>query len=183
MAIEDINVKYTVLTIDDGSGATIEVKIVRLTPDIYKATESPSNTIVDNVRVISRLGVFEVKIDDRQVDIGTVIKAKCTISEFRGAKQLEMKRAWIVSTTNEEAQAWAETAALKREVLSRPWHISSTEHRRIRKEIKLEKRKAQEYEVLMAEHQAKKEDRRKAREQYLEAQRRKEETMMNAGAL
>jgi hypothetical protein len=190
VAIDDINVKYTVLTVDDGSGANVEVKIVRLTPGIYDASKCPSNTTVDNVHIVSKLGVFELTVDRQQVDIGTTIKAKCTISEFRGAKQLEMKRAWIVSTTNEEAQAWAETAAFKREVLSRPWHISSTEHKRIRKEIKMEQRKAQEYETLKAEHEVKKEERRQAREEYmaqreakLETRRRKEEVMMNAGAL
>lgn len=190
VAIDDINPKYAVLTVDDGSGVSIEVKIVRLTPDLYNPVESPSNTAIDNVDVISQLGVFEITIDHQRLDIGTVIKAKCTISEFRGLKQLELKRIWTVSTTNEEAQAWAETAAFKQEVLSKPWHIGSTEGKKIKKEIKAEKRRAQEYERLKAEHEAKRKEQRKGRDEYLakkeaklEARRRKEEIMMNAGAL
>jgi hypothetical protein len=129
-------------------------------------------------------------VDDDEVDIGTVIKVKCTISEFRDLKQLEMKRVWRVSTTDEEAHAWAETAAFKREVLSAPWRISSAEHKRIKKEISTEKRKNQERERLKAEHEVAKKEHRKEREEYmakrevkLEARRRKEEVMMNAGAL
>ncbi|KAF2787101.1 hypothetical protein K505DRAFT_317273 [Melanomma pulvis-pyrius CBS 109.77] len=190
VAIDDINSKYTVLTIDDASGETIEVKIVRRTPNMYNPVQSPSNTTIDNVNVISKLGVFEVMVDHKPLDIGTVIKAKCTISEFRGLKQLDMKRVWAVSDTNEEAQAWAETATFKQEVLVVPWHLSSTQHKRIMKDIKTEKKKNQEYEKLKLEHAIKRKEQKKAREEYLanrevkhESRRRKEEVMLNAGAL
>jgi len=190
VAIDDINVKYTTLTLDDGSGANIEVKIVRLTPEVYNQVESPSNTMIDNVNVASQPGVFEVTVDHQQVEIGTVIKAKATLSEFRGAKQLELKRIWIVSTTNEEVQAWAETAAFKQTTLSRPWQISSAEHKRITGEIKSERKKIRDYERRKADHEAKKKEQSKAREEYLAqkeaklvARRRKENVMMNAGAL
>lgn len=157
VAIDDINAKYTVLTVDDGSGATIEVKITRLGRDVYNPVESPSNTTIDNLDVISRLGVFEVTVDHRMLDVGTVIKAKCTISEFRGSKQFELKRIWIVNSKNEEAQAWADTAAFKKDVLAEPWHLSSVEYKKIKKETKTEKRKIQEYQRAKAEHEAKKE--------------------------
>ncbi|ORY12856.1 hypothetical protein BCR34DRAFT_481987 [Clohesyomyces aquaticus] len=190
VAIDDINLKYTVLTVDDGSGATIEVKIIRLSPNVYNAVESPSNTTVSNLNIIVRTGVFEVTINGHPVDIGSVIKAKCTISEFRGSKQLEVKRAWIVRTTNEEAQAWAQTAKFKREVLSKPWRLTSVEHRRIKKDMKREQRKNQEYQRLKLQQEAAKHEKKKAMQKYmaerevrLEARRRKEEVMMNAGAL
>ncbi|KAF1957072.1 hypothetical protein CC80DRAFT_491909, partial [Byssothecium circinans] len=193
VAIDDINLKYTVLTIDDGSGATIELKIVRLTADIYNAAKHPSNTTVGNVDVVSALGVFEVMIGGEQVDIGTVVKAKGTISEFRGAKQIELKRAWIVRTTDEEAQAWSEMAKFKKDVLSKPWRLTSTEHKQILKDMKKEKKKQEEYEEYKrakAAHEAKKAARRKVEEKErerkeakLESRRRKEEVIMNAGAL
>jgi hypothetical protein len=190
VAIDDINARYTVLTLDDGSGANVEAKIIRLIPNTSDSKERPSNTTIDNLNVISQLGVFEVTVDGQQVDIGTVLKTKCTISEFRGQKQLEIKRAWIVSTTDAEAKAWAETAAFKRDVLSTPWHIGSTEHKRIKNEIKTEKRKAQEYERLKARHEARRREKKLEREQdikkrevKLEARQRKEAVMMSAGAL
>jgi hypothetical protein len=143
-----------------------------------------------NVQVISQFGVFEVLVDDQRLDIGTVIKAKGTISEFRGVKQLDLKRIWTVPTTNEEAKAWAETAAFKQEVLSRPWHLTSAEHRHIKAEIKAEKKKIRDYERRKNEYEAKKSEHEQAsevrlaqREKKLEMRRRKEEVMMNAGAL
>jgi hypothetical protein len=157
---------------------------------MYKPVKSPSNTTIDNVNVISQLGVFEVMVDQQPLDVGTVIKVKGIISEFWGLKQLEIKRVWVVTDTNEEAQAWAETAAFKQEVLTAPWHISSTEHKKITHEIKKEQKRNQEYERLKGEHAAKKNEHMKAREEYLakreaksEARRRIEEVMMNAGAL
>ena len=152
--------------------------------------DTSSNTTIANVDVISHLGVFEVKVDNHTLDIGTVVKAKGTVSEFRGVKQLDLKRIWVVTTTNEEAQAWAETAAFKQEFLSSPWHISSAEHTKIKHGIKAEKKKVQEYERRRAEHEAKKKGQREMREAYLaqretklEMRRKREEVMMNAGAL
>lgn len=136
------------------------------------------------------MGVFEVVVDGQPLDIGTVVKAKGTISEFRGIKQLELKRIWIVDTTNEEAQAWVETAAFKGEVLSKPWYLSTAERKQIKLKKRAEKKKLQEYEQRKTEHEAKKREQLKAREAYvaqremkLEVRRRKEEIMMNAGAL
>jgi hypothetical protein len=190
VAIDDINVKYTALTLDDGSGATVELKIIRRVAGDRDLESASSNTYVDNVNVISDFGTFEVMVGQQRIDIGTVLKAKGTISEFRAVKQLEMKRAWVVSTTNEEAQAWAEAAAFKQKVLSLPWRLTSAEHRKIKEKIKSDKNKAKEYERLKRDHERKKEEQRKAKELHtaqrevkLESRRRKEERMMNAGAL
>jgi Skp family chaperone for outer membrane proteins len=136
------------------------------------------------------LGIFEVVVDDQPLDIGSVVKAKCTISEFRGNKQLELQRISVITTTDEEARAWAETAAFKQAVLSCPWHISSAEHKQIKHKIKTDEKKEREYARRKAEYEVKKEEHRLAREAYyaqrekkLEARRRKEEVMLNSGAL
>jgi hypothetical protein len=190
VAIHDIHPRFTLLTIDDGSGANIELKIVRTPLTEQHSVDHPSNTEVNNVSVISQLGDFEVMVDNQPLDIGSTIKAKCTISEFRGIKQLEMKRVWNIKTTNGEAEAWAETAAFKLNVLSKPWHLSSAEARKIKHEQKVEKKKLQEYERRKSEYERKKDERRQAREAHnaererrLEKRRQKEEIMMNAGAI
>lgn len=190
VAIEDINLKYTVLTMDDGSNANIELKIVRIPSEDRKAGIASTKTTLKNVDVISHFGVFEVMVDNHRLDIGTVVKAKGTISVFRGIKQLDLKRIWVVATTNEEAQAWDETAAYKQEVLSEPWRLSSAEHKQIKAKIRSERKKLQDYEKRKAEHEVKKSEQARAREaslvqreKKLEMRRRKEEVMMNAGAL
>jgi hypothetical protein len=190
VAIDDINLRYTVLTIDDGSGANIELKIVRVPPSERSAVVASTKTTMKNVEVISQFGVFEVMVDNQRLDIGTVVKAKGTISEFRGIKQLDLKRIWVVTTTDEEAQAWAETAAFKQEVLSKSWHLTFADKKKIKTDEKMEKKKMKEYQRRKAEHEVKREEQRQAREIYLaerekkmEIRRRKEEAMMNAGAL
>jgi len=191
VAIDDISVRYTVLTLDDGSGATIEAKIVRRVPGMGNNVETPSNTVVDNLNVITKLGSeFNITVGGQVLDIGTVVKVKGTVSEFRDFKQLELKRIWIVPTTNEEVRAWQETAAYKQKILSKPWRLTSSEHNKIKNDIKAERRKEREYERLKEEHEARKKEQKKARAEYLaqkearyEARRRKEENIMNAGAL
>ncbi|OCL07937.1 hypothetical protein AOQ84DRAFT_354732, partial [Glonium stellatum] len=190
VAIDDINSKYTILTVDDSSGATIEVKIVRLAPEIANAVDCPSNTTVDNVNVVAELGVFEVVVDGCNLDIGTIIKAKCTISEFRGNKQLDLKRVSLVRSTDEEAQAWAEMAAFRQNVLAKPWVLSEEELKRIDKGLKVQRKKEKEYQRLKAEHEARKRARKEAWDQKMaewehkaEKKRRKEEAIMNYGAL
>lgn len=190
VAIDDITSKYSALTLDDGSGATIELKIVRHATDQQSSELLSSNTTINNVNVISQFGVFEIAIDHVNVDIGTVLKAKGVISEFRGVKQLELKRVQIVSSTNEEAQAWAETAAFKTKVLSIPWRVTSAQHSEMKAKIRAEKKKAREYEKRVREYEIKKAGHESARaahqaqrEAKREARRRREEAMMNAGAL
>jgi hypothetical protein len=163
---------------------------VRVPPSERNAVVASTKTTMTNVEVISQFGVFEVMVDNQKLDIGTVVKAKGTISEFRGIKQLDLKRIWVVTTTDEEAQAWAETAAFKQEVLSKPWHLTFADKKKIKTNEKMEKKKMKEYQRRKAEHEIKKEEQRQAREVYLaerekklEIRRRREEVMMNAGAL
>ncbi|KAF9741420.1 hypothetical protein PMIN06_006363 [Paraphaeosphaeria minitans] len=190
VAVNEINLRYTTLTLDDGSGDTLEVKIKRLLPELYNPVDSSSNTEVDNLDVLSGLGRFDVTVDGQIVDIGTVIKVKGTISEFRGFKQVELKRIWVVSTTDEEVKFWKALATFKKNVLGRPWHLSKAEGESIKKELKFEQRKRREYDRQKAVYEAKKMEQKKARAEYMaqkqakyEIRRRKEEVMMNAGAL
>ncbi|KAJ8118596.1 hypothetical protein OPT61_g483 [Boeremia exigua] len=189
-AIDDINERYSALTLDDGSGENIELRIVRTGPGEQETNKASSNTMISGVNVISRFGVFDIAVEGQVLEIGTVVKAKGTISEFRGMKQLELKRLQIVSSTNEESQAWAETAAFKTSVLSVPWRVTSAQHSEIKSKIKADKRRAKEYdrrvreyEVKRAEHETIKAAHHAQKEAKREARRRKEEAMMNSGAL
>lgn len=169
---------------------TIELKLVRTIAEDKSSKQSISNTTINNVNVVSRFGVFDITVDNHILDIGTVLKAKGTISQFRGVKQLELKRVQVVHSTDEEVQAWAETAAFKSGVLSAPWRVTSAQHSEIKSRIKSDKKKAKdydrrlrEYEVKRAEHEAAKAAHQAQKEVKREARRRKEEAMMNAGAM
>ena len=95
-----------------------------------------------------------------------------------------------MSTTNEEVKFWAALAMFKTHVLGKKWHLTKSEGQRIKKERKVEQRKAREYERQNVAHEAKKAEQRKARadrlaqrEAKIELRRRKEEIIMNVGAL
>lgn len=190
MAIDDINTKYTVLTIDDGSGAVLELKIVRIVPAELNAVDTSSNTTISNLDIISRPGTFDVIIDGQTIEIGTIVKAKGTVSEFRSIKQLDLKRIQVIASTNEEAKAWAETAEYKKKYLSVPWRLTVADHTRIKNKIRFIEEQENEYRKRKADHEAKRAERYRARATYLaerdvrlESRRRKEEIMMNSGSL
>ncbi|KAK0658654.1 hypothetical protein DIS24_g4586 [Lasiodiplodia hormozganensis] len=121
VAVEDLGPRFVLLTLDDGSGATLELKVTRLSPaesavlhtaaastttttTIPTATTSSSSsssssifhTTVDNLIVRSAIGVFEVLVGGVPVDIGTTIKAKATLGTFRGAVQGVLQRCWVL---------------------------------------------------------------------------------------
>lgn len=190
MSIEDKINKYTLLELDDGSGAIITVKITRLAADIASTVDCPSNTTVSNVDILASLGRYDVLVDKRPLDIGSVVKVKCTISVFRNIKQLELKRIWILRSTAEEIAEWEVGAKFKSEVLSQPWVLSKERLRELQK-AEIEKRsKREDAERMEEKRQAseaakklKRAERRREHEQRKELKRRKEDIAMNAGAI
>jgi hypothetical protein len=189
-SIEDKFSKYTLLELDDGSGAIITVKITRLAADVVETSEPSSNTTVSNVDILSAVGRYDVLVDRQPLVIGDVVKAKCTISVFRNVKQLDLKRIWIIRSTSQEVEEWEQCAKFKHEVLNQPWELSKDKLRELQKG-EMEKRRKKEEAGRMEEkkqkHEAakkgKRAERRREHEQRKEDRRRKEEEAMNAGAI
>lgn len=179
------NGKYLILTIDEGSGSTIECKaeVRQLTrpneqEPLGKVKEEwPSNTHVNNLNVNVDLGSPKVTIDGHLIDIGTVLKAKGTIDTFRSQRQLKLERVRIVKDTNEEVKAWQETANWKADVLSKPWVLTEAQKREV--DVELERERVVEIEksrvkkVKDAEHARKKrkyEERKEGKRRVLEGE-------------
>ncbi|KAK7703780.1 hypothetical protein SLS57_010743 [Botryosphaeria dothidea] len=196
VAVEDLAPRFALLTLDDGSGATIELKITRLAPNALDKTEThPSNTTIANVVVQSAIGTFEILVDGVRIEIGTTLKAKCTLSVFRGTMQGVLQRCWVLRAgTKDEMDGWRETAAFMRGVLARPWALSEDELRRLEKRIAKEEkhrrgeerrteRKRTEKAKRKQEFYKDRAEKLKAYEEKLDLRRRKEEVLMNKGAL
>lgn len=174
---------------DDSSGACIDVKIVR--KDKAKLTEEDvSNTSIDNLSIESRIGVLDVIIDGKIVDIGTVIKAKCTIGSWYGEKQLELKRVSIMKDTNEEVAAWRALAAFKQHVLSKPWVLTSKDRADVDERLVQEEKVRRDEEIRYRQKMRRLEERKKqhaiklsAHEQRAELRRKEAEKKYDAGAL
>ena len=190
VSIEDVASKYALITLDDGSGATIIIKVARLAPEIASSLECPSNTTVDNVNVHVKLGTFDVEVDGQILDVGSIVKAKCTIDEWKGVKQLDLAKIKVIRSTAEEINEWEEVAKWKREILDQPWvlddkHLVEMEKKdRDQRQKQLDDQKKAEEKKRI--HLAKKRERQQKQKEYeekWERRRRKEEIMMNAGAL
>jgi len=190
VAVEDVASKYALLTLDDGSGANIVVKITRLPPDIVRTAECPSNTSVDNVNVRTEIGSFDVVVDGQVLDIGSVVKVKCTVEEWKGMKQLQLKRIRLIMSTEEEIRTWEELSRWKRDIIGAPWVLESETLKNLEQEDRNERKKMWEKDRATEEKQKaylakrkEREARHKAHEEKWERRRRKEEIIMNAGAL
>lgn len=166
------------------------IKITRLADDITSTIDCPSNTTIANVDVVSSLGNYDIHIDKQVLEIGTVVKAKGTISTFRNLRQIELKRIWIVRSTAEEMAEWVEGAKFKGEVLSKPWVLSQEQLKNLQKS-EMQKRHKREEAARMEEkrlrHDAAKKvrraERRKEHDLKKEARRKQEEDIMNTGAI
>ncbi|KAI9790437.1 MAG: hypothetical protein M1816_005101 [Peltula sp. TS41687] len=97
--------------------------------------------------------------------LGKVVKVKGCIGEFRGEKQVVLKRLSIIKDTNEEVACWRELCAFRKDVLSKPWVVDSEEEKRfVRDERRREER-----------------EKRRRRERRRRREKEEEERMIKAG--
>ncbi|KAK5119739.1 hypothetical protein LTR85_007315 [Meristemomyces frigidus] len=176
--------KYTLLTLDDGSGECMVAKIKRRErAQDDEAEATLSNTEAESVDVHINLGLPAVFLDDRPVEVGAVIKAKGTIDSFRNVRQLELKRMFIVKDTNAEAEEWAKMAELKRETLSRPWTLTQADRDMVDEKIRLEESEQREHASKKKEWDGRISEKRRRHDEKYELKRREKEIKYNAGAL
>jgi hypothetical protein len=193
--IEDVLSKYALLTLDDGSSAAIVVKITRLEKKVLDKhdVELESNTTVSNVNIPTGPGIssqFCVEVDGEALDIGTVVKVKGTIEEFRAVKQIKLVRVKVVRSTAEEVREWEQVARWKDDTLSSPWYLGKRKLKELEERVEWDARRRAEEERKKEEAQAAKAlkkkhwaDKIRRYEEKREMKRRKEELMFNAGAL
>ncbi|KAK1064805.1 hypothetical protein LTR74_008378 [Friedmanniomyces endolithicus] len=175
--------RYTILSVDDSSGACIDVKVTSRAVAAGDESEYPSNTTVDNVDVRLDRGLPTLHLDFRPAALGSVLEFKGTISIFRNTRQLDLKRLWVVPDTNEETAAWVKTAKWKRDVLSRPWVLTQEERDAIDDKIRREERKDRAKVKMKREWVAKHGAERLRHEEKNEGKRKRAEARMNVGAL
>lgn len=174
--------KLALLSVDDGSGQTIEVKIARRYGPDVDGEVYPSNTLVDNLDVNTTWGLASLSIDRRPICIGAILKIKGTITKFR-QRQIDLKRVFVVKDTNEEVAFWAATAKHRREVLSRPWLLTDAEMRAIDNEIQLEEQNERQRKSERKAKYVKYEERKARNDEKRERQRKKVQDSLDEGAL
>ena len=157
--VDHIN-RYTLITLDDGSGACIQLKITR---NVDK--DRLEKTATEKVTVQTSDGEYMILLGIQRIDIGVIIKAKGTISFYR-ERQMELKRVSIVKDTAEEVAAWKDTAEFKTDVLSEPWVLTDEERKNVDARLAAEEKQEREEEEKFRESQ----DRKRRKHQMKEVQ-------------
>ncbi|KAI1614952.1 hypothetical protein EDD37DRAFT_401650 [Exophiala viscosa] len=138
--------KFWLFTIDDSSGATLDVTCPR--PEREK--KDNANAMVVNVptkpmpqrQPAAPAEPTEEELLQKTVatlDVGVVVQAKGTLSTFRSSRQLTLLRLSVVNDTNHEMALVASRMAFLKSTLSRPWTLSESQLKKLHKEAQGEK--------------------------------------------
>lgn len=146
VALDDYD-RYRVFTVDDSSGATIDVSYRK--PEQVKEQDENSYAQLNGNVALPKAAAAEasstkgdgtpdeanalVEVVSR-VDIGSVVKVKGTINTFRSVRQMTLERLEIIRDTNAEVRFWRQRTQLFVEVLSKPWELSAEEQQRLLRE-------------------------------------------------
>lgn len=152
-------------------------------------------TNVDNIKITNACAVKDCRekhllLNDKIVELHTVIKAKGTITSYHGMRQIALERAFLVHTTDEEIRIWEEYTAFCMEVLTKPWHIDKKTMRQLeradRERVAKSANEARKMEELARDkesHLAKRREKHRAREAKEERKRQREKAELDGNPL
>jgi hypothetical protein len=135
VAIEDLNINFFLVTVDDSTGTTLDVIFWKPKPGagdddardgpghIGLGAQAPKENVVDEANILALLSTLQ---------IGDCIQAKGTITAFRGTRQLSLLRLSRVRSTAAELKLIDARTSFYQNVLSRPWSLSSSKLKRLR---------------------------------------------------
>ena len=119
--------------------------------------------------------ICENGADLTDVDVGSVVKVKGTVGDWRGTRQILLERIGVVKDTNEEVQCWEQNTKFLADILSKPWYVSPREQKRLLKEAEGVKEKDRGSDEKRRQRQRLKEKREERhRQQILESWEREE---------
>ncbi|KAI2692011.1 hypothetical protein DTO013E5_7880 [Penicillium roqueforti] len=136
--------RRTILILDDSSGATIEIAVLKQTSpnpgttsqetpatgpgkpawSSFSLTAPTATSLTQTTHVTSK---DHNKIDISALQPGTLVRVKGTLSTFRSQMQLHLERFWLVRDTNAEMQFLDTRLRFLIEVLSVPWVLTDEE--------------------------------------------------------
>ena len=190
VSITDYGTNLIILSLDDGSGSTVELKITRGSSSTKtKETESSegNNGLPTDVPSLiiqtTRSGVLDLLSSAIPLCIGTVVKAKGTLCAFRGERQISLCRLSVIRNTEEEAKAWIELAKFRSEILLRPWSLTPKEIRDLMEDHQRELRRKSIKASKLKHRERKTKMKKEVTCEKLEQRRRFLEQKFNKGAL
>lgn len=143
--------RRTILTLDDSSGATIDVAVQKSGVQNQDQSQGQGqakseSTEGDHVTTTSQ---DPIDIESLTAGTGTVVKIKGTVSTFRAQTQLQLERFFLIGDTTAEMHFLAQRTRMLVEVLSVPWELSSDEVAALYRQSQVqETRAAREHEAV-----------------------------------
>lgn len=140
--------KRTILTLDDSSGATIDIAVLK--GDLNQPGHGHEGQQGQQGQEETHLTTTTLEpLDINALTPGTVVKIKGTLSTFRGKPQLHLERIFPIADTNAEMRFLDQRTRVLVEVLSVPWELSSGEVSELhRQSLVQETRVAEEQEQV-----------------------------------
>lgn len=143
-------------------------------------------TVPDLVITSSHRTGWVTLLNGTQIDVGTVLKVKGQLQRFRDVFQLQLKRAFIVSTMDDEIAAWKDYGDFSANVLSKPWVIGRKELAELENEKQEQVARERQTELRRREYEKRKrvfEGKTREREARREKRRELEAREMDGNAL
>jgi len=173
--------KYALLVLDDSSGRSIEIKIPRRQVKEGDLAEYPSNTLIENVDLRVDMGVPDLFVDKKHVPVGSILKIKGTLTKFR-ERQIDLKRVFLVKSTNDEVLFWAGVAAHKR-ILAQPWILTDSQRAKADARAVIEEKRSRDMIKVKRKVHARDHKKKALKAERHEKQRKQLSEIMDAGAL
>ena len=173
--------KRTILTLDDSSGATIDIVVMKSDPDSIpkpkpqqhtkKAEEeeqeeepsqqqrSQTQAGPETAEETHIAATTKTTVDITPLTPGTTIKVKGTLSTFRATMQLQLERVFAVPDTNAEVHFLDQRIRFLVEVLSVSWVLTGEEIERLRRDAEEEDERVEEEQERARKRQRKKVER------------------------
>jgi hypothetical protein len=154
--------KRTILTLDDSSGETIEIAVLKAedqssdrAPHHQQQHQAPEKAMATrHVAATNR-----TDLDISPLVPGTVVQVKGTLSMFRAAMQLQLERFFLVRDTAAEMRFVDQRSRFLVEVLTVPWQLTGEEVERLRREAEAEEERAEEEQERARRRQRKRAER------------------------
>ncbi|PYH99606.1 hypothetical protein BO71DRAFT_479294 [Aspergillus ellipticus CBS 707.79] len=177
--------RRTILTLDDSSGATIEIVVLKADGPSKPQSQFTSHTTTTTQPTTSYTGhtttdtttqptqpthqtpTTHTPIDITPLQPGALAHVKGTITTFRGAVQLNLERMFLVRDTNTEMRFVDQRSRFLVEVLAVPWWVGGAE------EVERLRGEAEEEEERVVEEQERLRRRQRRREEREERDRRR----------
>ncbi|KAH8427538.1 OB-fold domain-containing protein [Aspergillus melleus] len=170
--------RLTILTLDDSSGATIDIVVYKADPTTTAAAAAAQDSSVSasvsgpgqgtrqpppsNGSIQSQWTTTHVAATDRNSAVnitslvpGAVAQIKGTLSMFRSTVQLQLERVFVVRGTSAEMRFLDQCCRFLVEVLAVPWRLGEDEIMQLRVEADEEEEKIEEEQARMKKRQRK----------------------------